>query len=209
MSGLIVSDVDGVVLDFYKGAARVLQDMFNRDMPVVDNRPATRYRYGLTMEQYQQMREVMLTHPHGWANLPTLPGAVEAIEQLNAAGHEVVFLSSCGQKLYDLRRQNLDAIGLGQCRLICVEDHQPNSKGEILNQLSPKAFIDDHVKMLIQAPDGLEKVWIDHGCDMELDEDGVPYVYRITVSRHGSLSNWAQDFLARNDVHPKSRMAPI
>lgn len=40
--GLVVSDVDGVLLNFYKGAARVLQDMLGRPMVKVDDRPATK-----------------------------------------------------------------------------------------------------------------------------------------------------------------------
>lgn len=47
---LVVSDVDGVLLDFYAGAARVLEEMLGRPIVKVDPRPATRHRYGLTME---------------------------------------------------------------------------------------------------------------------------------------------------------------
>lgn len=94
------------------------------------------------------MRVVMRTHAHGWANLPTLPGAVDAIASLQAAGKRVVFLSSCGQSLFDLRRANLDRLGLANCELICVEDADKNAKGEVLDRLAPAAFIDDHMKML-------------------------------------------------------------
>lgn len=195
--GLIVSDVDGVVLDFYKGAARVLEEMLERPMVKVDPRPATRYRYGLTMDEYQRMRVVMRTHPHGWGNLPTLPGAVEAIHALKRAGHPVVFLSSCGQSLHDLRRQNLDRIGLTDCELICVEDADKNAKGVVLNRLRPVAFIDDHMKMLAQASKVPERVWIDHGCSLELDPTGRPYIDTHRVVRTPSLAKWAPDFLRR------------
>lgn len=195
--GLVVSDVDGVVLDFYKGAARVLEDMLQRPMIKVDDRPATRFRYGLTMEEYQRMRVVMRTHPHGWGNLPTLPGAVEAIHALKRAGHPVVFLSSCGNALHALRRQNLDRIGLADCELICVEDADKNAKGVVLDRLRPAAFIDDHMKMLAQAGKVPERVWIDHGCALELDPEGRPYIDSHRVVRTPSLAKWVPDFIHR------------
>lgn len=199
MAGLIVSDVDGVVLDFYKGAARVLKDMLGREMTVVDNRPATRYRYGLTQEQYLQMRQVMRTHEHGWRNLPTLDGAVEGIHKLMAYGFEVVFLSSCGNSLYDLRRENLDRIGLEECPLICVEDADKNAKGVVLDKLRPLAFIDDHMKMLAQAVNVPTRVWIDHGCALEIGPDGTPYIHTHQVLRYGSLGQWVNDFLEQRE----------
>ena len=195
MSSLIVSDVDGVVLDFYKGAARVLEDMLGREMVKVDDRPATRYRYGLTSQEYQDMRKFMLTHSHGWGNLPVLDGAVEAIGKLKKAGHEVVFLSSCGQALYELRRQNLDNIGLSNCKLICVESHHDNSKGQVLEKLDPIAFIDDHMTMLAQAGNVPHRVWIDHGCSLELDEYGFAYIDNHEVARVNSLCQWVSQFL--------------
>lgn len=207
--GLVVSDVDGVVLDFYKGAARVLEDMLGRPMKKVDNRPATRYRYGLTREEYQRMRTVMRTHPHGWGNLPTLPGAVEAIRRLRSAGHEVVFLSSCGQSLYGLRRQNLDRIGLKDCRLICVEDREKYAKGRILENLQPQAFIDDHMTMISQAPFVPELVWIDHGCSLEIDPaTGRPFLNAIQVYRTPSLARWVDSFLPRAQPRPSPRPVP-
>lgn len=193
--GLVVSDVDGVVLDFYRGAARVLEGMLGRRMVKVDDRPATKYRYGLTDEQYQQMRVVMRTHPHGWGNLPVLPGAVEAIHRLNRAGHPVTFLSSCGQSLYDLRRANLDRIGLAHCELICVEDKDKNAKGEVLDQLQPIAFIDDHMKMLIQATQVPHRVWIDHGCSLETDPQGRPWIETHRVHQTPSLAAWVEGWV--------------
>lgn len=192
----VVLDVDGVVLDFYKGAARVLEEMLGRPMIKVDNRPATKYRYGLTDKQYQDMRVVMRSHPHGWRNLPVLAGAVEAIEKMQSAGYKVSFLSSCGQSLFDLRRENLDALGLYDCELICVEDADKNAKGVVLSRLQPVAFVDDHMKMLAQATMVKERVWIDHGCSLELDPDGVPLVERHSVIRVPSLANWTHQFLS-------------
>ena len=202
--GLVVSDVDGVLLDFYKGAARVLEDMLGRPMVKVDDRPATKYRYGLTDEEYQQMRQVMRTHPHGWGNLPTLPGAVETIHRLNEAGHPVAFLSSCGQSLFDLRRQNLDLLGLSHCELICVEDKDKNAKGLVLERLKPVAFIDDHMKMLAQANLVPNRVWIDHGCSLETDANGEPWIATVPVFRTPSLEAWADAWLpALPEVHPE------
>lgn len=208
--GLVVSDVDGVVLDFYKGAARVLEEMLGRPMVKVDNRPATRYRYGLTREEYQRMRHVMRDHPHGWGNLPTLPGAVEAIRRLRKAGHEVVFLSSCGQSLYGLRRQNLDLIGLKDCRLICVEDAEKHAKGRILERLNPQAFIDDHMTMVSQATFVPELVWIDHGCSLEIDPaTGRPFIQSVQAVRTPSLARWVDGFLARPEPRESLRARPV
>lgn len=207
--GLVVSDVDGVVLDFYKGAARVLEEMLGRPMVKVDSRPATRHRYGLTKEQYQRMRVVMRTHPHGWGSLPTLPGAVDAIRSLKDAGYEVSFLSSCGQALHDLRRANLDRIGLRDCQLICVEDADKNAKGAVLDELQPAAFIDDHMTMLSQAINVPERVWIDHGCSLELDASGRPFIESHDVIRTPSLANWVQEFLAREIPVPSRSPALV
>ena len=205
--GVVVSDVDGVLLDFYSGAARVLEDMLQRPMVKVDDRPATRFRYGLTMEEYQRMRMVMRDHPHGWANLPTLPGAVAAIRALNEAGHEVVFLSSCGQSLNDLRRENLDRLGLAHCKLICVEDGDKNAKGAVLDRLKPVAFIDDHMKMLVQAQNVPNRVWIDHGCSLEVDAEGRSYLDQVSVFRTPSLRAWARAWLPAAEPAPEPRRA--
>lgn len=207
--GLVVSDVDGVLLDFYSGAARVLKDMLGRPMVKVDDRPATKFRYGLTDEQYQAMRQEMRTHPNGWGNLPTLPGAVEAIHRLNRAGYAVLFLSSCGQSLFDLRRQNLDRLGLEHCQLVCVEDHDKNAKGVVLDQLRPAAFIDDHMKMLAQAGSVPHRVWIDHGCSLELDPDGQPWINTVPVFRTPSLAAWAGHWVRGLNDRPETSPRPV
>lgn len=204
----IVLDVDGVVLDFYGGAARVLEEMLGRPMVKVDPRPATKYRYGLTTEEYQEMRVVMRTHAHGWSNLPTLPGAIESIQRLMNAGKQVSFLSSCGQSLFDLRRENLDRLGLSNCPLICVEDADKNAKGVVLEKIRPGVFMDDHMKMLAQAACVPERVWIDHGCSLELTSEGVAYVDLHPVQRVSSVEEWTEAFLAR--LHPSiSVYAPL
>jgi hypothetical protein len=121
-AALIVLDVDGVLLDFYQGAASILAEMLGRAIVRVSDKPATRHRYGLTEQEYQDMRALMREHHQGWRNLPTLPGAVEAVRMLRQSGYDVAFLTSCGQSIFDLRRQNLDHLGLKDCELVCVED---------------------------------------------------------------------------------------
>lgn len=197
---LVVMDVDGVVLDFYKGAARVLEEMLGRPMVKVDPRPATKYRYGLTDEEYQRMRVVMRTHEHGWGNLPTLPGAVEGIHRLIKSGKTVAFLSSCGQSLFDLRRENLDRLGLSHCALMCVEDADKNAKGVVLEKIRPGVFMDDHMKMLAQATCVPERVWIDHGCSLETNSEGVPFIDLHPVQRVASVDEWVSGLFSRS--HP-------
>lgn len=192
----LVFDVDGVVLDFYGGAKRVLEDMLQRPMVVVDPRPATKHRYGLTDDEYHGMREVMRTHAHGWKNLPVLPGAVESLLQLQAHGHRAMFLSSCGQSLYDPRRENLDRLGLGNCELICVEDKDKNAKGVVLDKIRPLVFVDDHMKMLAQATSVKHRVWIDHGCSLEIDPATQrPYLEDHAVERVSSIRSWITHWL--------------
>lgn len=188
---LWVLDVDGVVLDFYGGAAVVLEDMLGRPVVQVDPRPATQHRYGLSAEQYQAMRVRMRTHPKGWANLPPLPGAVESVRRWIDRGRRVMFLSSCGASLFEPRRHNLDRLGLADCELVCVEDHAPNAKGEVLERLRPVVFVDDHMKMLAQAPFVPHRVWIDHGCSLEADPaSGRPWLENHRVHRVTGLAQW-------------------
>lgn len=206
----LVFDVDGVVLDFYAGAKRVLEDMLQRPMVVVDPRPATKYRYGLSDEEYQQMRDVMRTHAHGWRNLPVLPGAVEGLKQLQEQGNRVMFLSSCGQSLYDPRRENLDRLGLQNCELICVEDKDKNAKGVILEKIRPIAFVDDHMKMLAQAKGVKHRVWVDHGCSLEIDPaTNRPYLDDHAVERVSSIRSWIAHWLhvtmAQDQAAPQRR----
>ncbi len=192
----LVFDVDGVILDFYGGAKRVLEDMLQRPMVVVDPRPATKHRYGLTDAEYQAMREHMRTHEHGWRNLPVLAGAVESLQQLQEAGHRVMFLSSCGKSLFDPRRENLDRLGLGNCELVCVEDADKNAKGVVLQKVRPIAFVDDHMKMLAQAVGVKHRVWIDHGCSLEVDPStGRPYLEAHEVERVSSVRSWVSHWL--------------
>lgn len=190
---LLVFDVDGVLLDFYRGAASVASEHFKRPMVKVSGKPATKHRYGLTEDEYQELRTVMLTHHRGWGNLPPLPGAVEAVRALKHSGHEVMFLTSCGQRMQEARAQNLVTLGLADCPLICVEDG-PDNKGSILRKLRPVAFVDDHEKMLHQAPFVPERVFIDHGCDPQEDEHGQP-LDRSAFHCVPSLSHWAQHWL--------------
>lgn len=199
MAHTLVFDVDGVVLDFYAGAKRVLEDMLQRPMVVVDPRPATKYRYGLTDAEYQAMRETMRTHAHGWRNLPVLPGAVEGLLSLQEQGHRVMFLSSCGKSLYDPRRENLDRLGLANCELICVEDKDKNAKGVVLEKIRPIAFVDDHMKMLAQASFVKHRVWIDHGCSLEIDPvTQRPYIDDHAVERVKSIRSWIAYWLQSN-----------
>ena len=193
---LLAFDVDGVLLDFYRGAARVAGEHFQRPMVKVSGKPATKHRYGLTEAEYQELRTVMLSHHHGWRNLPPLPGAVEAVQQLKNAGNEVVFLTSCGERMQQSRKENLIELGLSDCPLICVEDGHDN-KGRILRKLRPVAFVDDHEKMLIQAPFVPERVFIDHGCDPQEDEQGRP-LDRSAFHCVPSLAHWANHWLSQS-----------
>ena len=109
------------------------------------------------------------------------------------------------------RRPAHAPLALAICMAICApalaasaEDKDKNAKGLVLERLKPVAFIDDHMKMLAQANLVPNRVWIDHGCSLETDANGEPWIATVPVFRTPSLEAWADAWLsALPEVHPE------
>jgi hypothetical protein len=190
----VVLDVDGVMVDYYAAIREVGSAVLGRVLVETSLAPSALHRFGLSEKEYGLVRERLYTHPRGWRNMTPLPGAVEAVRHLRSAGFDVVFLTACPMKARALREENLIGLGLSDCTVLCVEESDPDNKGAVLEALRPLAFVDDHLRMLHQAPFVPRRVWVDGGCEVEWDAKGIPFdtaPFEITPD----LATWVEGFL--------------
>lgn len=193
MSKIIALDVDGVLLDFMNpfdiAAKEVFGCKINKD----------RNEHG--MEQYDLLQRASINQDQlfeifdymiktkMYSKFPALPGAVEAIAKIQAAGFDIYNVTAIPDGVRDQRLKNLqDALNFKPKEIICVG--MGKSKKEALEELRPQIFIDDRLHYLEEVPFIYHLGWIDR---KEHQGD-----CRATVDAHShSILDWTDNHLAR------------
>lgn len=160
---LIALDADGVLLDYNRGYGGVWEKHFGVAPELCEPRAyhATTY-WGVEnppkdhafWEQFDR---------EGWANMPAMPGALEACLRLSQAGHTLVCVTSMPEHRAEMRLANLKELGFPIERVIATgtpEDKTINPKKQAIEALQPDWFVDDELRKLKDLP-GVRTVLID------------------------------------------------
>ncbi|MCD2164926.1 HAD family hydrolase [Comamonas koreensis] len=199
MSGhrVLALDADGVLLDYNLAYAGAWQRAFGR-------RPALRNPHAywaadrwdverLSGEALHRFRAGL--DAQFWSALPAVPGALEACQQLDGAGFELVCLTALPPLFAQARLANLRDLGFPIERVIATgSDVSAGSpKATALAQLQPLAFVDDYLPNFAGLPEGI------HGALVLREPDGSPNggpALQQLHSTHASLAAFAHWWLA-------------
>lgn len=181
-------DVDGVLLDCNAAFAAAASDYTGRQLVELNTCYELDKRYGISNDDVLAVFEYMKTHPQGWAGMPALAGAIEAMHVLRAHGYAIHLVTAISEDLKDMRLECLRAHDFVPDGIHCAGHHLA-SKTSIIRALNPVVMIDDRLRHLYESEGVPTRVWIDHGDE----QDGLAPDDRVV--RVNSLSAWiAQEF---------------
>jgi hypothetical protein len=202
---VVVSDVDGVLLDFDRSFAAVCESALGRPVPKVSVAYSLAQRYGLTRPEMDRVWSAMDDHPEGWCNLRLLPGATEAIGRLQRHGFSIRLVTGILPDMAEKRLANLLTHGIEVDAIDCVGIGSA-SKREPLLRHAPFMFFDDRLHLLHECDFVPNRVWLDHG-----DDQGglVPHE---SLHRTDNLLDWVRTWehvqgidLPWSPAQPRSR----
>jgi 5'-nucleotidase len=91
---LILLDMDDVIVDFEAGV-RTAWDAEHPDMPLLPTEQRTQFKWAEDHpEAYRQPLNELIRRPGFFASLPPMPGALQAIAEMVADGHQVFLCSA-------------------------------------------------------------------------------------------------------------------
>jgi 5'(3')-deoxyribonucleotidase len=108
----IAMDIDGVLADWTEGWVRAFNRQFASN---VSSLQVTTWNANLDLTPFEDQGEFfewLKTVPDFWANLPSYPGAVEAVKDLKLAGHTVDFVTHRPDWAHQATYRWLDVRGL-------------------------------------------------------------------------------------------------
>lgn len=191
----VALDADGVMVDFLAGFELALKLV--RGEPV--HRRTTDWclatAYGLTTAEHDEAWRLFEAH-RLIAELPPMPGAVEAIHALHDAGHPVHVVTAIQPRYLADRMHNFKQLGLPLTQVHATGRdgvHSPHSasKQTVLRQLQPVLFVDDQVMHLNQAPFVPHRVWV-RNTDQQFPQPGGAEPTHVVGSLREFVTGWLQ-----------------
>ncbi|MBS3017836.1 hypothetical protein DJFAAGMI_00564 [Comamonas sp. PE63] len=147
-SRIIAVDADGVLLDYNLAYASAWELAFG-ERPAL-KRPDAYWamdRWGVASLQGEALSRFRASlDAQFWSSIPAIAGALQACEQLCAAGYELVCVSAIQPQFAEARQLNLRRLGFPVSRVIAASGSAapgPSPKAQALAQLQPLAFVDD------------------------------------------------------------------
>lgn len=194
---LIALDCDGVILDYNKAYAQVWAHVTGAH-PKVLRQGAYHATNEYAMEFVSDDHKSQFFDAFdikGWLDMPALPGAVEACQMLDAAGFELVVVSSMPEHRDLHRLMNLQRLGIPVQRVIATgrKPGEINPKLRYLQELKPVAFVDDLVSNFTGV-DQTHCALIDWEVE---DNPNMDADYALVDSTHTSLLEFAKYWVAR------------
>lgn len=195
---LIVLDADGVLINYHEGYAMAWERAFGQ-------RPQVRDPLGYHPRHYWDvpaLDEAGRRHladkgfvDEIWRSMPALPGAVEACELLQAAGHCLRCVTALYPKHEGARAANLAQLGFRMDAVHAVGPAEAgNPKLAKLSELRPVAFVDDYIAYLQGVPRPTWRALIDARPNHSPNRDAK---FEQPDSRHNSLLEFARWWTTR------------
>ena len=201
-SNLIVLDADGVMIDYHAGYASAWERAFGEKLTVRDPEGHHPMHYW----NVPQLSEVGQAHlatkgftEEAWSTMPALPGAVDACQQLQRMGFRLACVTALSPRWRAARSANLTALGFSMEEVYAVGHSSDtaapgtprpvgNPKLDVLTQLAPALFVDDHLPYFQCLPAGIWRALIDVRPNGSANSD--PHL-EPPHSRHSSLAEFA------------------
>ncbi|WP_182286598.1 HAD family hydrolase [Comamonas testosteroni] len=145
---IIALDADGVLLDYNLAYASAWERVFG-ERPVLKQPDAywAMERWDVASLQGEALNRFRTSlDAQFWSSIPAIAGALQACEQLCAAGYELVCVSAIKPQFAEARQLNLRRLGFPIARVIATSGRAApglSPKAQVLAQLQPLAFVDD------------------------------------------------------------------
>lgn len=195
--GIIALDADGVLLDYglaYSGAWQKAFGTLPRERDPLAYWPIDRWEVErLEGPRLDQLRCAF--DDDFWASIPPIVGAVNACDELVAAGYELVCVTALPEEFRAARERNLRLHGF-PIDLVHATDNVATSaspKADTLNVLKPLAFVDDYLPYFVGVEAHIHRALILR------DANGSPNAGELLVhtdSRHLDLASFARWWLS-------------
>jgi phosphoglycolate phosphatase-like HAD superfamily hydrolase len=195
---LIALDGDGVLLDYNLAYAKAWEKAtgkypMERDFHAywaVDRWHVEKLS-GKRLEQFRACFDVDF-----WSNIPPLGSSVEACHRLHEQGYDLVCVTALSEDLADARLRNLRKHGFPIEKVFPTAHSQQgrSPKADVLEQLRPKAFVDDYLPYMLGVSGGVHKALVLR------EPNGSPNVgqhLNAVDSTHADLSDFAHWWLNR------------
>jgi len=196
--GIIALDADGVLLDYglaYSGAWQKAFGTLPRERDPLAYWPVDRWEVerleGPRLDQFRCAFD-----DDFWASIPPIAGAVNACDELVAAGYELVCVTALPEEFRAARERNLRLHGF-PIDLVHATDNVAtlaSPKADTLNVLKPLAFVDDFLPYFVGVDSDIHRALILRG------ETGSPNAGELLVhtdSQHADLAGFARWWLSR------------
>ena len=196
---LLALDADGVLLDYNLAYAAAWERAFG--VRPVEQDPHAYWaseRFGLSRLDDAAMQHFRSHFDAGfWAEVPVLPGAVEACVALADAGYELVCVSALPPDFAEARLGNLRAHGFPIERVIATghESTERSPKADAINALAPLAFVDDYLPYMRGVSPTVHKALVMRGRPGSTPNQG-PELAEVH-SQHSDLAAFSAWWLAR------------
>ncbi|MBC3879969.1 HAD family hydrolase [Undibacterium sp. LX40W] len=144
---IIALDADGVLLDYHVAYRNAWHKAFN-DLPALKDPNAY---WPLDRWNVRKLEGDELVHfrrffnDEFWRTIPAVEGAIQACNQLETAGFELICISAIESEFQDARLDNLTRLGFPIQRVIATSGATgaTSPKAPALSLLSPIVFVDD------------------------------------------------------------------
>lgn len=195
---LLAFDADGVLIDYHQAYAAAYTRAFGTPTPVVD--PLAYWpkeRYGIPHLKGSDLALFRAEfHEQCWESMSALPGAVDALLSLSAAGYDLVCVSAVSPERRLARMRNLRQLGFPIHEVHACHGvyDKISPKALTLNELMPAAFIDDFLPYFRGVDLRIHRALLDrspNGSPNHSEERS-----QLVDSTHPDVSTFAQNWLA-------------
>jgi phosphoglycolate phosphatase-like HAD superfamily hydrolase len=196
---ILALDADGVLLDFNLAYAAAWERAFG--VRLVDHDPHGYWatdRFVLnTLDEQETAHFRGHFNERFWADVPVVPGAVEACVALADAGYELVCVSALPPAFAEARLGNLRAHGFPIERVLATghESSERSPKADAINALAPLAFVDDYLPYMRGVAPTVHKALVMRGRNGSSPNVG-PELADVH-SQHSDLAAFSTWWLAR------------